>query len=86
MSYVNVGSSLSATGVRVLTKKALKEALTVSESAVYFDGTSQMGPQFHGSGEELKEGTRLSVVGPDPYTSRKWYATVERINGKLKVS
>jgi hypothetical protein len=45
-----------------------------------------MGPQFMGTGELLEAGVKLSVVGPDPFANRSWYATVERVNGKLKVS
>jgi hypothetical protein len=29
---------------------------------------------------------RLSVVGPDPFTARNWYATVKIHNGQIRVS
>lgn len=86
MPNVNVGARGTTTGVRIATKKALKAALSDFEGAVTFDGTSPMGPQFYGTGEALEAGVKLAVVGPDPFTNRSWYATVERVNGKLKVS
>lgn len=84
MSYINVGAFVA--GGRPKTKKALKEALTDAPQTVRFEGTSAMGPQFRGYARDLTEGIRLSVAGPDPYTSRKWFATVELINGKFKIS
>lgn len=87
MSYVNCGAMDEELGARVKTKKALKEAIASHPDKVYFDGTSAMGPQFSGYANKLPQGTKLSVVGPDPYTSRKWYATVEvSAQGKIKVS
>ena len=87
MSYVNCGATDESTGKRVATKKLLKELVASTPNAVYFDGTSAMGPQYSGYADKLPQGTKLSVVGPDPYTSRKWYATVEvNAQGKIKVS
>jgi hypothetical protein len=66
-------------GRRFATKKALKEAVAQGKP-VTFDGTSlfDSGRTYLVSDTNL---TTLTVVGPDPYNSRKWYATVQ--NGKV---
>lgn len=76
MTYMNVGAYVD--GVRPKTKAALKRALAENPAAVTFDGTAPMGPQHEGlSGVNVPEGLSLSVVGPDPYRVRNWYATVK---------
>ena len=58
------------------TKKALKEA--VGQSLNYGE-TSMFGPEYKADGS-------FCVVGPDPHT-RKWFATVTMVGGKIaKVS
>ena len=84
MSYVNVGAYIN--GKRPSSKTALRTAVKNAPETVSFDSTALMGEQFDGSAVDLEEGTKLSVTGPDPYTSRKWYATVERTAKGLKVS
>ena len=75
MTYMNVGAYVD--GVRPKSKKALKEALAANPASVTFDGTSPMGPQHDDlSGTCVPEELILSVVGPDPFTKRSWYATV----------
>lgn len=87
MAFVNVGASVN--GERPLTKKALREALRDNPESVYFDSTALMGPR---AGEIVMATPRdigvdkLSVVGPDPYTRRTWYATVSVINGAVKMT
>lgn len=87
MSYVNVGATVS--GRRPASKKALREALASAPETVEFDSTAMMGPR---AGDTIKATAAdigsysLSVVGPDPYTRRDWYATVEVKAGKLKLS
>lgn len=79
MAFINVGAYVD--GVRPKTKKALREACASdpNRTRVVFDATALM-----------QEGQRftldhpndsLQVCGPDPRTSRKWYATVK--NGKV---
>lgn len=88
-TYVNVGAQSVANGIRYASKKALREALKKDASVVAFDSTSSMGPYAGETlyGDDLPYGVTLSVVGPDPYTSRKWYANVERrADGKVVVS
>lgn len=85
MGFVNVGA-VDDRGRGFATKKALKEALAADPSGVNFFGTSDFTP-YHSDGNGIPLGVTLSVVGPDPYTSRKWYATVERGRDRgIKVS
>lgn len=84
MPYINVGAVKVADESPIPTKKALKELLTSEPSEVLFFNTAfKLGP-----GEQMYRGNELDpqytyqVVGPDPYTSRKWYASVVVKNGK----
>jgi hypothetical protein len=68
------------------TKKALREHVKgggtvwlISSSANTFGG-------FEGLATSLPAGTVFTVVGPDPERKRSWYANVECIDGKVKVS
>lgn len=76
MSFIGVGSLIEGVG-RPATKKALKTALAVDPSKVTFDTTSGFSARETISAYDLVAGVSYSVVGPDPYTSRKWYATVK---------
>lgn len=85
MSYINVGAKLQD-GTNVATKKALKAALAQDPDSVVFYSTSTMGPQHQGTAGLLYPGDVLSVVGPDPYHRRNWYANVKRgAQGKITV-
>lgn len=84
MSYVSCGAKVDGTDVP--TKAALKRAISDNPDKVYLYGTSryeQGGLPAHA--DKLPEGHKYSVTGPNPYNSRKWYATVERRNGRLSV-
>ena len=75
MAYINGG-------VRNLrTKKSLKDAVKADPTAVTFYSTGMFGDQFNGPVSDLPVGATLTVVGPDPYSKRDWYASVTR-NGK----
>ena len=54
------------------TKKALREAVGARPR---FVETSIMGPEYNGDG-------LYTIVGPDVY-SRKWFATVTVVDGKI---
>lgn len=88
MSFVNVGAYVN--GVRPASKKALKDAvkaLEANQGFVSFDPTAAFGGRVWIKANLADIGTdKLSVAGPDPYTNRKWYATVEVKNGKIVVS
>lgn len=65
-------------GRRFPSKKALKErARDYGDDAGTFclQATSLFGDEYDGPIEDAPNGTYY-VVGPDPYTSRKWYAQV----------
>lgn len=84
MSWINVGATQD--GMPFLTKKALLSELREG-NRVRFYSTSSLGPgPAEGYTVVLQEGDKLSVVGPDPYRNRKWYATVEVVNGKVRAS
>lgn len=80
-TWINAGAKHS-TGVRVKTKAELKRTLKATPSAVTFDTTgnfpnaeervvaSDLGNRPHHADEAW------TIVGPDPFTDRKWYATV----------
>jgi hypothetical protein len=88
MSYFNCGAYIG--GGRPRTKKALKEALLTDPTSVYFDGTGVFrvtdGYRTGYRGNEIPEGVTLSVTGPNPYMSRKWWASITFTNGKVKVT
>lgn len=85
MSFINVGAREGLVRLNVPTKKRLKELVAANDSSLTFYGTSPFTP-FNGTLADLDEGVTLSVVGPDPERDRRWYASVKRVNGKIKVT
>jgi len=100
VAYINVGTrwngnlssvpnSSNLEGRFFKSKAALKLALASNPMLVYFESTALMGESFNGNGEDVcaRLGSNtLSVCGPDPHRSRKWYANIKVINGKLKIT
>jgi hypothetical protein len=84
--YINVGAT--ADGRFLQTKKALRHALLNEPERVKFFQTSAFTsykiPPIFGV-ERIEPDWVLSVVGPDPSRSRKWYATVTRLNGTVRI-
>lgn len=80
MTWINAGASFD--GRRVKTKAELKRLLKDQPQNVTFDTTgnfprreetviaSDLGNRPHADSESW------SIVGPDPYSDRRWYATV----------
>lgn len=66
---------------RAKTKSALKKA---DPSTLELEATSMFGNEYGGPVVDAPDGTYY-VVGPDPYTSRKWYAQVIVRAGKVVV-
>jgi hypothetical protein len=60
-------------GASYATKKALKESVG---KPLRFIETSMFGAEFRSNGS-------LTVVGPDPYRDRRWFATVTMVNGLI---
>lgn len=93
--FINVGAY--ADNKRIITKTALKKMVKESPGILRFDQTSSL--QDNGMPRIIslemvtkaiesdgRTDIHLSVVGPDPYANRKWYATVNYFNGKYTVS
>lgn len=62
------------------TKKALREAVKGGERDITFEPTSAFQRPEWVSVDMIEAGEvgTVYVVGPDPFTSRKWYAQVVR--------
>lgn len=75
--FINVGA-LDSRRNRFKTKKALATALAEDPTGVLFDRTSVYDAEPAIPGDDIPEDAILSVVGPDPYGNRKWYANVRR--------
>lgn len=73
-------------GERVRTKTELKLAAKNHPGGLKFFSTSAFNIGSVWYGDELTTEDHLIVVGPDPYTDRRWYANITYRNGKLVVS
>lgn len=69
-------------GKRPKSKKAVKDAILADASRVVFENTSMFGGSDY-DGTNVPSG--LTFVGPDPYTSRKFYGSISYKNGKPRV-
>lgn len=74
MAFINVGARVGAHPVK--TKKDLITLVKEGNAELVFYGTSVF-TKFEGRLSDIETDV-LSVVGPDPFTNRKWYATVRR--------
>lgn len=86
MGYVNVGAYVD--GRRPKSKKAVREALADNPLRVHFDVTSGLGSHAGRTfqGDQVPLGVTLSLVGPDPYTDRRFYGSiVKRPDGRVIV-
>jgi hypothetical protein len=82
MTFINTGVYIN--GKRPKTKKELREAIKNDPSSVTFDVTSMFDSTSSYKADDaelIRSGVALSIVGPDPYNDRKWYATYKK--GKL---
>lgn len=86
MPFVNCGA-FGKNGQRIKTKKQLREELASDPASVEFDTTSMFDKASGYSGNSFPQGVTLTVVGPDPYSKRSWYASVSRkADGTIKVA
>jgi len=86
VTYFNCGA-YGADGKRIPTKKQLRAEMADHPGEVYFDGTALVKDVGGYRGDDIPDGAILSVVGPNPYESRKWYASVRKTaEGSAKVS
>lgn len=72
-------------GVRPKTKKAVKDALAANTNTVRLQATSMFGNEYDGLVSDAPDGS-YTFVGPDPYTSRKFYGTIKVNGDKITVS
>jgi hypothetical protein len=71
---------------RPRSKKAVKEAVADDPSSIQVEATSAFGNEYDGPLDKAPAG-RISFVGPDPYTKRNFYGTIEvGEDGSLKVT
>lgn len=70
---------------RPKSKKAIREAVAANPSIVSIEATSMFGNEYEGPIIDAPNG-RYTFVGPDPYTSRKFYGTLTVSNGTYKVA
>jgi hypothetical protein len=73
-------------GARPKSKKAVKEALTNVPESVIIEYTSMHGEPGPDSPLDLRPGTKIHFVGPDPYTKRVFYGTIQRTTLGFKVT
>jgi hypothetical protein len=85
MRYINCGVSDVVSGERIRTKKRLKELAATEPAQLLFDPTSIFDKQGKIRGDAVPTDVSLSVCGPDPYSTRKWWAQVKLKDGKLVV-
>ena len=69
---------------RPASKKAFREAVQADADNCWLEATSVFGDEYSGTVADAPSGT-YSVVGPDPYRDRRWYATVTKRDGKVTV-
>lgn len=87
-NWQNVGARNDSTGSDIPTKAALKALIAERPQDVYLYSTDAFGPNRAKAwgADNLETGIKYSVAGPNPYTSRKWFATVEKTAKGIKVS
>lgn len=84
--FINVGAQYDADKKDIPTKAALKAQIKADPSKVYIYPTSDFAG-LPGTLDIMDKGHKYSVTGPNPYNSRKWYATIEiTISGAIRVS
>ena len=72
-------------GERPRSKRALKLALAEDVCSVAIEDAAHYGLPEPIEASMIPEGEEYEVVGPDPYTDRRWTATITRSNGRVIV-
>jgi hypothetical protein len=72
-------------GERPRTKKSVREAIAKDPSKVRIEATSIVGDEYDGPASDMPEG-KVYFVGPDPERSRRFYGTIVKHNGTLRVT
>lgn len=72
---------------RYATKKALAAAVAADPDAVIVCDTSAFNNRGYVPVSALADDRTAVIVGPDPYTERRWYARVTRAkSGTVKIT
>lgn len=74
MSYIECRATIDSQPIKF--KKHLRTAVATDPSTVWFESVGGMFLPFAGTVADIPEGVVLTIVGPDPWTDRRWYATV----------
>lgn len=74
--WVNVGVRDKSTKADIPTKAALKRAIAVMSGDIELYETTMGKEHITYDLYNLVSYVNYTVTGPNPYTSRKWYATV----------
>jgi hypothetical protein len=69
---------------RPASKKAVREAIAADPASVTIEATSLFGNEYDGPVDEMPEG-KVLFVGPDPYTKRNFYGSIERRGSRITV-
>lgn len=87
MSYISVDAFSNSPVGRFPTKKALKARIATDPVSVTFHATDAFGANAGKvwTADNLDTEVKYTVVGPNAYESRKWYATVERTEKGITV-
>jgi len=71
---------------RPKSKKEVREVANAAPGRLVVEATSMFGNEFDGRATDMTVGQRITFVGPDPHTSRRFYGTLERTSDGFKVS
>jgi hypothetical protein len=63
---------------RPVSKAEVKRAILNGPADVIIEATSLHGGEYDGPAHEYRGAKPIYFVGPDPYTSRKFYGTIAR--------
>lgn len=87
-NWQNVGVRSNTDNSDIKTKADLKRRLAEKPNLVTVYSTDAFGANAGKLwfGDDLEIGVKYSVAGPNPYTSRKWFATIEKTAKGIKVS
>jgi hypothetical protein len=62
---------------RPKSKKAIKEAIQIDPNQISVEATSVFGDEYDGRLGDMPKDKKVSFVGPDPYSKRNFYGTIE---------
>ena len=84
--YINVGARNKSDETDIPTKSALKRIFAENPGNVVLYETTLGREDKTYNSDTMDIGDKYSVTGPNPYKSRKWYATVEKVqSGRITV-